>query len=85
MRMIKTLVLAAAIAAPLGFAVAGPMKGHPNLEAAQKALDTALDKITASQKANEWDEGGHAKKAKEAIDLAKAELVEAAKADNAKK
>jgi len=85
MRMIKTLVLAAAVVAPLGFAVAGPMKGHPNLEAAQKALDTALDKITASQKANEWDEGGHAKKAKEAIELAKGELVEAAKADNAKK
>jgi hypothetical protein len=85
MRTIKTLILAAAVAAPLGFAVAGPMKGHPNLEAAQKALDTALEKITASQKANEWDEGGHAKKAKEAIDLAKAELVEAAKADNAKK
>ena len=85
MRMIKTLVLAAAVIAPLGFAVAGPMKGHPNLEAAQKALDTALDKITASQKANEWDEGGHAKKAKEAIELAKGELVEAAKTDNAKK
>jgi len=85
MRMIKTLILAAAVAAPLGFAVAGPMKGHPNLEAAQKALDTAAEKITASQKANEWDEGGHAKKAKEAIDLAKAELVEAAKFDNSKK
>ena len=85
MRTIKTLILAAAVVAPLGFAVAGPMKGHPNLEAAQKALDTALEKITDSQKANEWDEGGHAKKAKEAIDLAKAELIEAAKADNAKK
>ena len=85
MRMIKTLVLAAAVAAPLGFAVAGPMKGHPNLEAAQKALDTALEKITASQKANEFDEGGHAKKAKDAIQLAHDELVEAAKFDNSKK
>jgi hypothetical protein len=85
MRTIKTLVLAAAVIAPLGFAVAGPMKGHPNLEAASHALDTAFEKITASQKANEFDEGGHAAKAKDHIAAAQAELVEAAKFDNKKK
>ena len=84
MRNIKILVLLAAVVAPLGFAAAGPMKGHPNLEAATKALNTAYDKIVASQSANEWDEGGHAKNAKEYIEKAKGELEAAAKTDNHK-
>ena len=85
MRNIKALVLAVAVLAPLGFAAAGPMKGHPNLINAQKALDTAFESITASQKANEFDLGGHATKAKEAIATAKEELRLAAETSNEKK
>jgi hypothetical protein len=67
-----------ALGLPLGaFAKDAMLKGHPNLEKARAALNEADKYITASQKANEkvWgDEGGHGKKAKEAIAAAKAEL-----------
>jgi hypothetical protein len=57
-------------------------KRHPNLAAAQKALGVAFDKITAAQKANEYDLAGHAAKAKELIDQAAAELKLAAEQAN---
>ena len=56
---IKLLVLLAAVI-PFSMAVAGPMKGHPNLEAAEADLSNAQQHITKSQEANEWDAGGHA-------------------------
>src|SRR4051812_33690551 len=43
-------------------------KKHPNIAAAQKLLVQASNKITAAQKANEYDLGGHAAKAKELLD-----------------
>ena len=82
MSNIKTAILTAAIALPLGFAFAGPLKGHPNLLAADKALATAMDKITAAQKANEFDMDGHAAKAKDAIKLAIDEVKLASEAAN---
>ena len=82
MSNVKTIILTAAVALPLGFAVAGPLKGHPNLQAADKALATAWDKITAAQKANEFDMDGHAAKAKDAIKLAVDEVKLAAEAAN---
>ncbi len=85
MRNLKTIIITAAIALPLGFAVAGPLKGHPNLEAATKALDNAWEKISAAQSANEFDMNGHAAKAKEAIATARAEIKEAAEVANEKK
>jgi hypothetical protein len=57
-------------------------KRHPNLEAAQKHLDMAWEKIQAAQQANEFDLGGHAAKAKDLIDQADKEIKEAARAAN---
>jgi hypothetical protein len=82
MSNLKTIILTAAIALPVGFAIAGPLKGHPNLQAADKALATAWDKIEAAQKANEFDLDGHAAKAKDAIKTAVDEIKLAAEAAN---
>ena len=82
MSNLKTIIITAAIALPLGFALAGPLKGHPNLQAADKALATAWEKIEAAQKANEFDMDGHAAKAKDAIKLAVDEVKLAAEAAN---
>lgn len=82
MKIFTVAALAAAVALPLGFAAAGPMKGHPNLIKAQDAINTAWKHITASQDANEFDAGGHAKKAKEALAIAKDEIKLAAESEN---
>lgn len=58
---------------------------HPNINAAQKLVVQAFDKITAAQKANEYDMEGHAAKAKELLEQANAELKLAAEAANANK
>lgn len=55
---------------------------HPNLAAAQKLVVQAYDKITAAQKANEWDMEGHAARAKDLLDQANQELKLAAAASN---
>ena len=55
---------------------------HPNLAAAQTAARNAFDRITAAQQANEWDLGGHAKKAKELLEQVNEELKLAAQAAN---
>jgi hypothetical protein len=85
MSKFKLIVITAAIAFPVGMLAAGPMAGHPNLKAADKALATAWEKITAAQKANEFDMDGHAAKAKDAIKVAVDELKLAAETANAKK
>lgn len=61
----------------------GAMRGHPNLIAAQKDIDMAWTKITAAQKANEFDLDGHAQKAKDALKVAADEIKLAASASNA--
>ena len=55
---------------------------HPNLAAAQRLCRQAWEKVQAAQEANEWDLGGHAKKAKELLDQASEELKAAAEAAN---
>ncbi len=55
---------------------------HPNLAAAQRFARDAFEKMTAAQQANEWDLGGHAQKAKEALDVADREMKLAADASN---
>lgn len=85
MSKLRVAVVTALVALPLGVFAGGALKGHPNMQAASKALDTAFDRITAAQKANEFDLGGHAAKAKDAIQLAKDELKLAAETANAKK
>lgn len=61
------------------FAADQPMKNgsqvrHPNIAEAQKFIELAFDKITAAQKANEFDMRGHAQKAKDFLDQARTEL-----------
>lgn len=80
----RALVVALALAAPLGLAVAeGKLKGHPNLSAAQKLASQAFEKLTAAQKANEYDLGGHAAKAKGLLQQANDEIKLAADAADA--
>lgn len=85
MSKLRVALITALVSLPLGVFAGGGLKGHPNMQAAAKALDTAYEKITAAQKANEYDLGGHAAKAKDAIQLAKDELKLAAEASNNKK
>ena len=82
MSKIKTLGIAALLALPMSIAIAGPMRHHENLLKAQEALNNAFDHITASQRANEWDEGHHAEKAKGLIEQAKEEVRLSAEYDN---
>ena len=55
---------------------------HPNLAAAQRLSQQAWQRIVDAQKANEWDLGGHAQKAKDLLDDANKELKLAAEASN---
>lgn len=85
MSKLRVALITTLVALPLGVFAGGALKSHPNMQAATKALNTAFDKITAAQKANEYDLGGHAAKAKDAIQLAKDELKLAADSSNEKK
>jgi len=55
---------------------------HPNLAAAQQLSRQAWQRILDAQKANEWDLGGHAQRAKELLDQVNNELKLAAEASN---
>ena len=44
---------------------------HGNLAAAQRLCEKAYEKLVAAQQANEFDLGGHAKKAKELLEAGK--------------
>ncbi len=88
MSRLRTIVLTAVIAFPLGAVASNALKGHPNLEKARAALNDADKFITKSQEANEgvWkEEGGHGQKAKEHIAQAKEELNKAAEWVNSHK
>ena len=58
-------------------------KKHPNIAAAQKFCQKAFDCTVAAQKANEFDLGGHAQKAKDLLEQASGELKQAAETSNA--
>ena len=60
-------------------------KKHPNIAAAQKLVAQAYNKIEAAQKANEFDLGGHAQKAKDLLDQVNQELKAAAETANENK
>lgn len=55
---------------------------HPNLAQAQRLTEQAYQRILDAQRANEWDMGGHAQKAKDLLDQANRELKMAAEAAN---
>ncbi len=90
-------ILACATSMALGMAIMGgyalakgpaenvSAKRHPNMAAAQRLTGQAYEKIIAAQKANEWDLGGHAQKAKEMLETANNELKLAAETSNEKK
>ena len=73
------LIASAAFAAP---PVEDVGKRHPNLAAAQRLSSDAWVRVTAAQKANEWDMDGHAAKAKELLDKVNQELKIAAESAN---
>ena len=81
------LILSSALVLLVGSALAAPPaedigKRHPNLAAAQRLSRDAWERITAAQKANEWDMDGHAAKAKELLDKVNEELKMAAEDAN---
>jgi hypothetical protein len=80
----RSIFVALALAVPLGLAVA-ESPAPPNLGVAQRLIAQAFDKLEAAQKANEYDLGGHAAKAKELLRQAKIELQLAAGASDQKK
>ena len=84
----RLLVLALALAAPVGLAVAQKKEGgkysHPNLAAADRLCAQAYAKLEAAQVANEFDLGGHAKKAKDLIKQAQDEIKLATQAASKK-
>jgi predicted lipid-binding transport protein (Tim44 family) len=55
---------------------------HPNIAAAERLSRQAVAKVVAAQRANEWDLGGHAQKAKDLLEQANTELKAAAEAAN---
>jgi hypothetical protein len=91
MRKIISLVIVSTMFLTVSSAFAGePVENvnpnkHPNLAAAQRLSRKAYEKIDAAQKANEWDMGGHAQKAKELLDRVNEELKLAAEAANKNK
>ena len=52
---------------------------QPNIAEAQRLCRMAYEYIVAAQQANEYDMGGHARKAKELLEMANRELMLAAK------
>ena len=76
------LALTAAIVLAKGPAQNVTARAHPNLAAAQKLAGQAYDKITAAQKANEFDFEGHAQRAKDLLDQVNQELKLAIEASN---
>ena len=55
---------------------------HPNLNAAQRLIEQAINRVSTAQGANEFDMDGHAIKAKQLLDQADAEIKLAAEAAN---
>jgi hypothetical protein len=85
MKRISMLVLGAALLGGAAYAMPAQnvsAKKHPNIAQAQKLVMQAFDKVTAAQKANEYDMEGHAAKAKELLEQANNELKLAAEAAN---
>jgi hypothetical protein len=57
---------------------------RPSIAAAQNLTAQAYDKVIDAQKVGEWDQAGHAQKAKAALQQAKDELRLAAEATDAR-
>lgn len=80
----KKIILALVLGAVVGggiTAIAAPE--HKNIDNAHDAIVKALARIDDAQKANEFDLGGHAQKAKDLLTQAEPELKQAAAAATA--
>ena len=84
--LVRTLVVLAAITIPFTVAFAREPgrvgRRHPNLASAQNLAQRAIDRVEAAQRANEFDLGGHAMRAKQALQFASEEMKLAAQAAN---
>ena len=89
-RAVLVILALAPFSPGVGLAVADqppsktPGKGlhHPNLGAAHKLTQQAITKLEAAQKANEYDLGGHAAKAKDLLRQASEQIKLATEAAN---
>jgi hypothetical protein len=81
MSKLRIILLTIAVAFPAGVLADRAVRRHENLRKADVSLDEALRHVRASQKANEWREGGHAEEAIELIEKAKHQVHEAAEYD----
>lgn len=82
---LRKLAIVALVAGTLAGCVstmAVSMRRHPNLAEAQTAVENAISRISAAQRANEFDMGGHAAKAKQLLDQAYVEIKLAAQTAN---
>jgi hypothetical protein len=85
---LRSLAIATTLAVPMTLAFArGPANNvsagrHPNIAAAQRLATQAFEKLSQAQSANEFDMGGHAQKAKDALKIANDEMKLAAEAAN---
>ena len=74
----KKIVIVAAVVACLGFTAGVSERPkhseYPNIAAVQKLIMKDIKRIDAAQKANEFELGGHAAKAKDLLTQAEAEL-----------
>ena len=83
-RIALLMLATAATAVVTTVAVAGPERGHPNIIAARKAAQVAIEHMHKAQHANEFDMGGHAQKAIDLLNQAQDEMRLAAETDNKK-
>ncbi|HUB07718.1 MAG TPA: hypothetical protein VMB50_11980 [Myxococcales bacterium] len=75
--MFVTTLSGALLVGATAFAAPGQ---HPNLKAAERLLRQADEHISAAQRANEFDMGGHAAHAKDLIRQAMQEVAQASAA-----
>ncbi|HUO57127.1 MAG TPA: hypothetical protein VMV05_03025 [bacterium] len=80
--MKKTWIAGMGAVLVVGLAMAGPLRGHPNLKMAHNKIKGALVDLVAAQKANEYDLGGHAAKAELLLIQAEKEVNQAAEVSN---
>jgi hypothetical protein len=83
MRKAAVAVIMSVVLASSAFAVHAVR--HPNLARAHRELKTAIASISAAQRANEYQLGGHAARAKELLEQAEAELRQAVEEANENK
>ena len=69
-------------AALLGLVLSCVSVAHPNLAAAERFVQQAIDKVTDAQKANNYDMRGHAARAKQLMQQAIEEIRLAGQAAN---